>query len=51
MYDDRGLDIIAAEIDVLRPLFESFGDWILENQRHRIEFRFQVKPEEIQQDG
>jgi hypothetical protein len=46
MYDDRGLDIIAAKLNTLRPLFESFGDWILENQRHRITFRFRTAPDE-----
>ena len=25
MYDDRGLDVIAAKIDTLRPIFENFG--------------------------
>jgi len=40
MYDDRGLDIIAADLDTLRPLFETFGEWVLENQRHREKFRF-----------
>ena len=46
MYDDRGLDIIAAELETLRPLFQHFGDWILENQRHRIASRFGTKPAE-----
>jgi len=46
MYDDRGLDIIATELNTLRPLFESFGDWILENQRHRIALRFRTTPDE-----
>jgi hypothetical protein len=45
MYDDRGLDVIAYELDVLRPMFERFSDWILENQRHRIEFRFRSNPQ------
>lgn len=27
MYDDRGLDMIAAELETLRPLFQHFGDW------------------------
>lgn len=40
MYDDRGLDILAFELETLRSLYESFSDWILENQRHRIAFRF-----------
>lgn len=47
MYDDRGLDVIAADIDTLRPMFESFSDWILENQRHRIEFRFRANSGEF----
>ena len=45
MYDDRGLDVIATELITLRPLFESFGAWILDNQRHRIEFRFRTNPQ------
>jgi hypothetical protein len=40
MYDDRGLDVIATELDTLRPMFERFREWILENRRHKIEFRF-----------
>jgi hypothetical protein len=46
MYDDRGLDIIATELKTLRPLFESFGDWVLDNQRHRISFRFKTTPDQ-----
>jgi hypothetical protein len=46
MYDDRGLDIIAVELNTIRPLFESFGHWILENQRHKIAFRFRTTPAE-----
>jgi hypothetical protein len=46
MYDDRGLDIISTELETLRKLFQNFGDWIPENQRHKIEFRFQTKPAE-----
>jgi hypothetical protein len=46
MYDDRGLDMIAAELNILRPLYENFGDWILDNQRHRIAFRFRITPDE-----
>ncbi len=40
MYDDRGLDIVAAELNTLRSLYESFDSWVLDNQRHRIAFRF-----------
>jgi len=46
MYDDRGLDVIASELNTLRPLFESFSDWILNNQRHRVEFRFRTNSQE-----
>ncbi len=46
MYDDRGLDVIATETDVLRPLFENFGEWVLDNQRHRVEIPFRAKSAE-----
>lgn len=46
MYDDRGLDIIAVELKTLRPLFESFAHWILENQFDKIAFRFRTVPDE-----
>ena len=37
MYDDRGLDIIAADINLLTPIFRKFNDWILEHDRGKIE--------------
>lgn len=40
MYDDRGLDVIATNIDTLRPLYKKFKEWVLEDQRHRVAFRF-----------
>ncbi len=40
MYDDRGFYPPAANAATLLPIYERVGDWILENQRHRIEFRF-----------
>jgi hypothetical protein len=46
MYDDRGLDIIAAELETLRPLFEQFNGWLLDNQRTRIELRFRASRKE-----
>jgi hypothetical protein len=46
MYDDRGLDVIATKLSILRPLYESFSDWILHNQRHRIDFRFRSDPDQ-----
>jgi hypothetical protein len=47
MYDDRGLDLIATKLNTLRPLFESFTEWILDNQRHRIESRFRTNSQEL----
>lgn len=47
MYDDRGLDVIATELDTLRPLFETFNEWVLDNQRHRVEFRFRSNPQKL----
>lgn len=47
MYDDRGLDVIATELETLWPLFASFREWILDNQRHRVEFRFRTNSSEL----
>ena len=41
MYDDRGLDVIAYEATTLLPLYKNFGEWVLDNQRHRIACRFE----------
>jgi len=43
MYDDRGLDVIAHSASTLLPLYERFGDWILDNQRRKIELRFKER--------
>lgn len=40
MYNDRGLDVIASQLSTLRPVFNKSSEWILDNQRHRIDFRF-----------
>jgi hypothetical protein len=37
MYDDRGLDVVAAEREALRPIYLSRNDWILDYDRERIE--------------
>jgi hypothetical protein len=29
MYDDRGLDIIAPQVDDLRPIYQTHKDWVL----------------------
>ena len=36
MYDDRGMDIIAARRDALIPIYQTFKHWILEFDRERI---------------
>jgi Domain of unknown function (DUF3885) len=36
MYDDRGLDIIAARREPLVSLYHRFSDWVLEYDRERI---------------
>lgn len=40
MYDDRGLDLIAARKDVLTPLYREFSSWILDYDRIRIDQTF-----------
>jgi hypothetical protein len=37
MYDDRGLDIIASDVEILRPIYKHFNDWILEINRKKID--------------
>ena len=37
MYDDRGLDIIAADIDSLRPVYTKYSHWILECNKKDID--------------
>jgi hypothetical protein len=36
MYDDRGLDIIAADRETLIPIYRTFNDWVLDSDRERI---------------
>jgi hypothetical protein len=36
MYDDRGLDIIAATREPLMPIYRDFNDWILDFNRERV---------------
>jgi hypothetical protein len=36
MYDDRGLDIIAATREALVPVYRMFNDWVLDYDRERI---------------
>ncbi len=44
MYDDRGLDIAAAEPSILIPLYKSFTGWILDHDRSRIDRTFSTIP-------
>lgn len=30
MYDDRGADIIASDIETLRPIYDSYNNWLLQ---------------------
>lgn len=39
MYDDRGLDIVAKDIETLRPLYTEFNPWILDYDRDVIDQR------------
>jgi len=40
LYDDRGADLVAADKDLLRPIFERFNKWILDYDREQINKTF-----------
>jgi len=40
MYDDRGLDIISAQVETLKPIYAKFEKWILDYDRNEIENQF-----------
>ncbi|WP_045521067.1 DUF3885 domain-containing protein [Neobacillus niacini] len=40
LYDDRGCDILAADKEDIRYLYEEFNDWILDYDRKRIDHLF-----------
>lgn len=40
MYDDRGLDLISADKELLRPIYKQCNDWILDYDRERISKQF-----------
>ncbi|WP_341347101.1 DUF3885 domain-containing protein [Paenibacillus sp. FSL H3-0469] len=40
LYDDRGLDIVAENKEILRPIYEQYNDWILDFDRERIKKMF-----------
>jgi hypothetical protein len=35
MYDDRGLDILAATREALIPVYRTFNDWVLDPDREK----------------
>jgi len=41
MYDDRGLDIISADKEVLRPRYTAFDNWLLDYDRDEMKKRFE----------
>ena len=40
LYDDRGADLVAANKELIRPIFERFNSWILDYDREEIEATF-----------
>ena len=40
LYDDRGADLMAADRELLRPIYERFNSWILDYDRERINETF-----------
>lgn len=43
MYDDRGLDMISADLDSLRPIYKEYNDWILDCNKNEIDKQFEKK--------
>lgn len=41
MYDDRGLDLISADKEMLKAIYKKHNDWILEYNRKQIEKKFE----------
>ena len=37
MYDDRGLDIIASDLETLRPIYTKHKNWLLEYDKTQID--------------
>src|SRR5690606_31988449 len=40
LYDDRGCDIIAADKEDIRYLYDQYNDWILDYDREKIDAVF-----------
>lgn len=43
MYDDRGLDIIASDVETLKPIYTKFNNWILDYNRIQIDALMNTK--------
>lgn len=43
MYDDRGLDIIASNIEQLRPLYNQYNNWLLDYNREKMDHLFMIR--------
>lgn len=43
LYDDRGCDILAADKNDIRFLYETYNDWILDYDRNVIDETFHDK--------
>lgn len=41
VYDDRGMDLIAASVEDLKAIYEQHKDWILDHDRSSVEELFQ----------
>ncbi|MGG4142586.1 DUF3885 domain-containing protein [Paenibacillus algorifonticola] len=42
LYDDRGLDILAEEVETLRWIYEHYNDWILDYDRKKVDELFRL---------
>ena len=40
IYDDRGCEVIASDIETIRPIYEKYADWVDEYCREEINQRF-----------
>jgi hypothetical protein len=40
LYDNRGCDILAADKEQLRPLYNEYRKWILEYDREKVDYLF-----------
>lgn len=41
LYDDRGADVAAPDRELLRPMYEACGEWILDGEREKIRRMFE----------